>query len=86
LLGDVVRERHWLSLEEAVHKVTGKPAAAFHLHDRGRIAEGYVADITVFDPETIRTDATYDMPAVAPEGIKSVLRNGRLVLNAGGLV
>jgi N-acyl-D-amino-acid deacylase len=86
LLGDVVREHHWLSLEEAVHKVTGKPAAAFHLHDRGRIAEGYVADITVFDPETVRTGATYDMPAVAPEGIKSVLRNGRLVLNAGVLV
>ena len=83
LLGDVVRERKWLSLEEAVHKVTGKPAATFHLDDRGRIAEGYVADITVFDPETIHTDASYDMPAVAPAGIKSVLRNGRVVVDAG---
>ncbi len=83
LLGDVVRERKWLSLEEAVHKVTGKPAATFHLDDRGRIAEGYVADITVFDPETIHTDASYDMPAVAPAGIKSVWRNGRVVVDAG---
>jgi N-acyl-D-amino-acid deacylase len=79
----VVRERKWLSLEEAVHKVTGKPAATFHLDDRGRIAEGYVADITVFDPETIHTDASYDMPAVAPAGIKSVWRNGRVVVDAG---
>jgi dihydroorotase/N-acyl-D-amino-acid deacylase len=86
LLGDVVRERKWLVLEEAVHKVTGKPAATFHLGDRGRIAEGYVADITVFDPETIHTDASYDMPAVAPAGIKSVLRNGRVVVDAGVVV
>jgi N-acyl-D-amino-acid deacylase len=86
LLGDVVRERKWLSLEEAVHKVTGKPAATFHLDDRGRIAEGYVADITVFDRETIHTDASYDMPAVAPAGIKSVWRNGRVVVDAGVVV
>ncbi len=83
LLGDVVRERKWLSLEEAVHKVTGKPAATFHLDNRGKIAEGYVADITVFDPETIRTDASYEMPAVPPAGIKLVLRNGRAVVDAG---
>lgn len=86
LLGDVVRERKWLILEEAVHKVTGKPAATFHLGDRGRIAEGYVADITVFDPETIHSDASYDMPAVAPTGIKSVLRNGSVVVDAGVVV
>ncbi|MGA8214264.1 MAG: D-aminoacylase [Candidatus Sulfotelmatobacter sp.] len=86
LLGDVVRERKWLSLEEAVHKVTGRPAATFHLDGRGRIAEGYVADITVFDPETIHTDASYDLPAVAPEGIKSVWRNGRVVVDGGVVV
>ncbi len=83
LLGDVVRERKWLSLEEAVHKVTGKPAEVFHLHERGRIAEGYVADVTVFNPETINTDATYVMPAVDPTGIKSVWRNGKPVVDAG---
>jgi len=86
LLGDVVRERKWLGLEEAVHKFTGKPAATFHLDNRGRIAEGYVADITVFDPETIRTDASYEMPAVPPAGIKLVLRNGRAVVDAGVVV
>ena len=86
LLGDVVRERKWLSLEEAVHKVTGKPAATFHLNDRGRIAEGYVADVTVFNPKTVHTDASYDRPAVAPVGIKSVLRNGRVVVDSDAVV
>jgi dihydroorotase/N-acyl-D-amino-acid deacylase len=85
LLGEIVRERKWLSLEEAVHKVTGKPAAAFHLKNRGRIAEGYVADVTVFNPRTIHTDASYDTPAVTPEGIKSVLRNGRVVVDSGAI-
>ena len=83
LLGEMVRERKWLSLEEAVHKVTAKPAAAFHLHDRGRISEGYVADVTVFDPQTIHTSATYEMPDVAPTGIRAVLRNGSIVVDAG---
>jgi N-acyl-D-amino-acid deacylase len=86
LLGDLVRERKWLSLEAAVHKITGKPAAAFHMDGRGRIAKGCVADITVFDPEAIRTDASYVMPEVAPKGIRSVLRNGELLVNAGEVV
>jgi N-acyl-D-amino-acid deacylase len=83
LLGDLVRERKWLTLEEAVHKVTGKPAAAFHINDRGRIKEGYAADITVFDPEVVNTNATYEKPDVSPSGIRSVLRNGRIVVDAG---
>jgi N-acyl-D-amino-acid deacylase len=86
LLGDLVRERKWLSLEAAIHKITGKPAAAFHMEDRGQIAKGYVADITVFDPESIRTDANYVMPEVAPRGIRSVFRNGKLLVNAGVMV
>jgi N-acyl-D-amino-acid deacylase len=86
LLGEMVRERGWLSLEEAVHKVTGKPAAAFNLHDRGLVAEGHVADITVFDPKTVRTDATYEKPDVAPIGFKAVLRNGRIVVDSGMVV
>ena len=83
LLGEMVRERKWLSLEEAVHKVTGKPAARFHMNDRGTIAEGYVADVTVFDPTTIHTDATYENPDVAPSGIKVVLRSGQVIVDSG---
>jgi len=85
LLGDVVRERKWLTIEEAVHKITGKPAARFHLKDRGRIAEGYVADITVFDPEKVRSECQYDMPAVAPTGFRSILRNGQVMVDEGVL-
>jgi N-acyl-D-amino-acid deacylase len=86
LLGDIVRERKWLTIEEAVHKVSGKPATAFHLEDRGRLAAGYVADVTVFDPETVRSDASYDLPAVAPKGIRSVFRDGKKVVDAGAMV
>ncbi len=78
-----MRERKWLSLEEAVHKVTGKPAAAFNLHDRGRIAPGYVADLVVFDPKAVHTDATYEKPDVVPMGFKSVLRNGNVLVDSG---
>lgn len=83
LFGDIVRERKWLSLEEAVHKVTGKPAATFHLDGRGRIAPGHVADITVFHPDAIHSEATYEMPDVAPSGIRFVWRTGKIMLNNG---
>jgi dihydroorotase/N-acyl-D-amino-acid deacylase len=86
LFGDIVRKRRWLSLEEAVHKVTGKPATRFHLTGRGRIAPGHVADITIFDPNTIHSDATYEMPDVAPCGIRSVWRNGEMVMDNGAAV
>jgi len=83
LLGDIVRKRKWLSLEEGVHKVTGKPSATFHIEGRGRIEKGHVADMTVFDPQTIHTEASYERPDVVPSGIKSVWRNGMVVVNDG---
>ncbi len=86
LLGDLVRQRKWLSLEEAIHKVTEKPATRFRMNGRGRIALGYEADITVFDHNSIHTDATYEMPAVPPAGIHSVWRQGKMVVNAGVVV
>ena len=86
LLGEMVRERRWLSLEEAVHKVTGKPASVFNLRNRGTLTPGHVAVLTVFDPKAIRTDATYEKPAIAPIGFKAVLRNGRIVVDSGMVV
>jgi dihydroorotase/N-acyl-D-amino-acid deacylase len=85
LLGDIVRERKWLSLEEAVHKVTGRPATRFHMKERGVIAAGQVADITLFDPRTICTKSTYERPELPPVGIHSVWRSGRVIL-AGGVL
>jgi N-acyl-D-amino-acid deacylase len=83
LLGDLVRERKWLSIEEAIHKVTGRPAQIFKMQERGRIAKGYVADIAIFDPAAVRTGATYEKPDVAPSGIRSVYRGGKLAVNEG---
>jgi N-acyl-D-amino-acid deacylase len=83
LFGDIVRERKWMSLEEAVNKVTDRPAQTFHMKDRGRIAAGYIADLTVFNPDAIHTQATYEVPDVAPVGINSVWRNGKRLVNDG---
>ncbi len=76
LLGKFVRERRWMPLEQAVYKITGMPAECFGLADRGRLAPGLRADITVFDPAAVNSLATYDNPEVAPVGIKYVIRGG----------
>ena len=75
-LGDIVRERRWLRLEDAVQKITGTPAALFHLDHRGTLSAGNVADITVFDASTIATEATYESPRRAPKGIRLVMKGG----------
>jgi N-acyl-D-aspartate/D-glutamate deacylase len=84
-LAKVVREGGHLSLEEAVHRMTDKPARLFGLLDRGRIVAGSFADIVVFAPASIncgRTSSTYDLPgdslrlAASAEGIEAVLVNG----------
>jgi dihydroorotase/N-acyl-D-amino-acid deacylase len=80
LLGNLCRERKWMKTETAIHKITGFPADRFGMTDRGRLREGYMADITVFDPLTIRSLATYDDPAQPPAGILHVFRAGRSLL------
>jgi N-acyl-D-amino-acid deacylase len=78
VLGHYARDLNLMSLETAVHKMTGLPAATFALRDRGLIAIGMKADITVFDPETIIDRATYDAPARMAAGIEHVFVNGTL--------
>jgi dihydroorotase/N-acyl-D-amino-acid deacylase len=78
LLGKLVRERQWLSLSEAVHKSTGKPAARLNLWNRGVLRAGNVADLVVFDAEQISSPATYDEPNADPRGILHVIKNGAL--------
>src|SRR5262249_61397160 len=72
LLGHWVRERKALSLEEGVRLITGAPAEIFGIPDRGRLAPGLAADITVFDPDTIachEEEIVHDMPDGGPRYI-----------------
>src|SRR5687767_1403744 len=85
ILGDYVRDRRWLRLEEAVHKITAMPAAKFGLRDRGLIRPGLAADVVVFDADTIRDNASFDKPAVYPSGIEHVFVNGRAAVAGGTL-
>jgi len=82
ILGQLVRDEALLSLEEAVAKMTSMPAARIGLKDRGRIADGLVADLVVFDPATVRSNASYDEPRRFPDGIEHVIVNGTLVVEA----
>ncbi len=83
ILGELVRDERWLGLEEAVRKMTGASAARLGLTDRGVIADGYRADLVVFDPARVRALATYEDPRRYPEGIPYVLVNGVLVVDGG---
>jgi len=78
VLSQYVREEKVLSWEEAIHKMTGKPALKFGLDRRGVLASGNFADIVIFDPATIRDQATLEEPYQYPVGITEVLVNGRI--------
>ena len=83
VLGHYVRETGTLTLEDAVRKMTGLPANIIGLADRGFLAVGMAADITVFNPATVIDHATYQQPTLPSEGIRHVLVNGRLALRDG---
>jgi N-acyl-D-amino-acid deacylase len=83
VLGQFVRDEGVLGLEEAVAKMTSMPAARLGLRDRGRLADGFVADIVAFDPRRVRALATYDEPRQFPEGIEHVLVAGVPVVTDG---
>jgi N-acyl-D-amino-acid deacylase len=83
VLGIYVRERAMLTLEDAVRKMTSLNAAKIGLRDRGLVRPGQFADLTVFDPTRIADRATYLEPFRYAEGVRYVVVNGRLVLDAG---
>ncbi len=83
VLGRYVREWKILTLEDAVRKMTSLPAAYYRLADRGFIREGYRADVTVFDPDTVIDRSTWSEPGLFSEGIVHVLLNGELALENG---
>jgi N-acyl-D-aspartate/D-glutamate deacylase len=77
VLAKYVRDRHLLTLEEAVQKMTSMPAHKMGMFDRGIIESGKKADIVVFDPSQVQDKATFDNPARLSEGINYVFVNGR---------
>lgn len=85
LLGRYVREEKVLALEEGIRRMTSLPAWRFGQPARGRIAEGGVADITVFDPATITDRSTYEDPHRFATGVDHVIINGVPVLRDGSL-
>ena len=84
VLGHYARDLGLFSLETAVHKMTGLPAASFGLADRGVIRVGAHADLVVFDPDTVIDRASYDNPYVPAAGIDTVMVNGRTVWDGAG--
>jgi len=85
ILGHYVRELHLLSLEAAVHKMTGVPAERLGLAGRGVLREGSFADVTIFDPATVADRATFETPTRTATGIRYVIVNGRFTLDDGQL-
>lgn len=82
-VGPLVRDRKVFSLEEAIHKASGKAAARFGLANRGVVREGAFADLMVLDPAAIADRATYDKPAQQCVGLDYVFVNGREILSSG---
>ena len=83
VLGEFVRDRKVISLEDAVRKMTSLPAQHFGFAGRGIIAEGAAADLVLFDAARVRDLATYDKPHAYAEGIPHVLVNGTFVVRDG---
>jgi N-acyl-D-amino-acid deacylase len=77
------RDRKLLSLEDAVHKMTGASADRFQLKDRGFLRKGLAADITVFDKDAIKDNCTVNSTDQSPDGIEAVFINGQQVQSQG---
>ncbi len=83
VLGRYVREQKIMTWEQAIRKMSWLPAATIGMTDRGLVAIGMAADITVFDPNTVIDRATYESPALPSEGVRFVLVNGVVALEDG---
>ena len=93
VLGEMTRDRGLFTLEDAVRRMTDMPARLYGLRERGRVAEGWFADLVVFDPASVGSkpaEPRHDLPANGMRlyaeaiGIESVIVNGREIVNAAG--
>lgn len=83
LLGYYVRDQHATTLQDAVRRLTSLPATNLALKQRGSLKPGFYADVVVFDPATIRDNATFDKPQQLASGVADVFVNGVQVLKDG---
>ncbi len=80
LLGHHIRERNMMPLEQCIASMTSRPAQTFGLTKRGQIQSGYMADVVVFDAETIIDQATFENPRQTTLGVETVLVNGQPIV------
>lgn len=80
VLSDYVRDKHVITLEDAIRRMTSLPAQKFGFTDRGLLREGMAADIVIFDPLTVKDESTYQKPHAYSSGFEYVLVNGKLTL------
>ena len=83
VLGDYVRQRRVIPLEEAVRKMTSLPAGHFRLDRRGQLKEGFAADVVVFDARRVADTATFEKPHAYAAGIPYVVVNGTVTVRNG---
>jgi N-acyl-D-amino-acid deacylase len=83
VLGLYAREKHWLTLSEAIRKMTALPAQRLNWKDRGLVREGAFADLVLFNPDTVIDRSTFADPRALPVGIEKVFVNGTLVWDSG---
>jgi len=80
VLAEYVRQQHVISMEEAIRRMTSLPAQKFQLHERGLLAEGYAADIIIFDQNKVQDVSTYEHPHAYSQGFRYVIVNGSLTV------
>ena len=78
-----VRDENVLTIEDAVRKMTGLPAKNLKIKDRGLLAEGYYADVVIFDPDKIQDHSTFEKPHALSTGVEHVFINGQQVIRGG---
>ena len=83
ILSEYVREEQWLSMSEAIRKMTSFAAQRLGLRDRGLLRDGMKADVVVFDAQRVKAPATRQEPKQFPLGINYVIVNGQVVIDNG---
>ncbi len=83
ILSRYVRDEKLLTIEQAIHKMTGLPASRVGLRERGLLRAGMYADVTIFDPQRVRDRATFEAPNQYAEGIRFVIINGQVSVDDG---